>query len=160
MFRSDVQASTWTTSARKYLIANVTSDGAVMFVPAEAVFAEIHAYHGEVVSYALQKRVWIVSPTTLMAVLNTARAVLKDVETRKQIHLIKDALGKLAKDFARFDERMQNLARHIEQAGRDVQEVQTTSKKISGHFFRIEQAQLDELPGDQPAAAIRGAADA
>ena len=159
VFRSDVRKHVDAISA-KYLIANVTSDGAVMFVPAEAVFAEIHAYHGEVVSHALQKRVWIVSPTTLMAVLNTARAVLKDVETRKQIHLIKDALGKLAKDFARFDERMQNLARHIEQAGRDVQEVQTTSKKISGHFFRIEQAQLDELPGDQPAAAIRGTADA
>ena len=64
-----------------------------MFVPAEAVFAEIHAYHSEVVDYAIGKRVWIVSPTTLMAVLNTARAVLKDVETRKQIHVIKEALG-------------------------------------------------------------------
>jgi DNA recombination protein RmuC len=116
-----------------------------MFVPAEAVFAEIHAYHAEVVAYAQHKRVWIVSPTTLTAVLNTARAVLKDVETRKQIHLIKDALAKLAKDFNRFDERMQNLARHIEQANKDVQEVQTLRKKISGHFCRIEQAQVDEI---------------
>ena len=79
--------------ARKYIVADETSDGAVMFVPAEAVFAEIHAYHGEVVEYANGRRVWIVSPTTLMAVLNTARAVLKDVETRRQIHVIKDALG-------------------------------------------------------------------
>ena len=68
----------------KYIIPNVTSDGAVMFVPAEAVFAEIHAHHPEVVDYAMQRRVWVVSPTTLMAVLNTARAVLKDVE---QIHI-------------------------------------------------------------------------
>ena len=131
----------------KYIIANVTSDGAVMFLPAEAVFAEIHAYHSEVVNHALQKRVWIVSPTTLMAVLNTARAVLKDVETRHQIHVIKDALGKLAKDFSRFDERMQKLATHIDQANRDVQEVHTTSKKISGQFARIEGVELEDETG-------------
>lgn len=133
--------------AGKYILPGVTSDGAVMFIPAEAVFAEIHAYHPEVVAYAQQRRVWIVSPTTLMAVLNTARAVLKDVETRKQIHVIKDALGKLSKDFARFDERMQKLATHIDQANRDVQEVHTSSRKITAHFQKIEAAQLDELPG-------------
>jgi len=133
--------------ASKYIIPDVTSDGAVMFVPAEAVFAEIHAFHPEVVAYAQGRRVWIVSPTTLMAVLNTARAVLKDVETRKQVHVIKDALGKLAKDFARFDERMTALARHIEQASKDVQDVQVSSRKISAHFQKIEAAQLDELDG-------------
>ena len=132
--------------AGKYILPGVTSDGAVMFIPAEAVFAEIHAYHPEVVAYAQERRVWIVSPTTLMAVLNTARAVLKDVETRKQIHVIKDALGKLSKDFARFDERMQKLATHIEQANRDVQEVHTSSRKISAHFQKIEAARLEELP--------------
>lgn len=148
-FRSDVRKHV-DAIASKYIIPNVTSDGAVMFVPAEAVFAEIHAYHPEVVSYAQTRRVWIVSPTTLMAVLNTARAVLKDVETRKQIHVIKDALGKLSKDFARFDDRMQKLATHIDQAKRDVDEVQTSSRKISAHFTKIEQAQLDEM--DTPAA--------
>ena len=86
-----------------------------------------------------------------MAVLNTARAVLKDVETRKQIHLIKDALGKLSKDFSRFDDRMQKLAQHIDQANRDVQEVHTSSKKISSHFARIESVQLDALPGERDA---------
>ena len=134
--------------ASKYIIAGETSDGAVMFVPAEAVFAEIHAYHPEVVGYAQERRVWIVSPTTLMAVLNTARAVLKDVETRKQIHVIKDALSKLAKDFHRFDDRMQALVRHIEQAGKDVKDVQVSSRKISAHFQKIESAKLDELPED------------
>ncbi|MCZ4305840.1 DNA recombination protein RmuC [Zoogloeaceae bacterium G21618-S1] len=134
--------------ASKYIIPGETSDGAVMFVPAEAVFAEIHAYHPEVVAYAQERRVWIVSPTTLMAVLNTARAVLKDVETRKQIHVIKDALSKLAKDFHRFDDRMQALARHIEQAGKDVKDVQVSSRKITAHFQKIESAQLDELPED------------
>ncbi|MCE1187335.1 MAG: DNA recombination protein RmuC [Rhodocyclales bacterium] len=149
-FRNDVKRHV-DAIASKYIIEGHTSDGAVMFIPAEAVFAEIHAYNPEVVAYAMGRRVWIVSPTTLMAVLNTARAVLKDVETRKQIHVIKDALGKLAKDFNRFDERMQKLATHIRQAGEDVAEVQTSSRKISAHFQRIEAAQLDELPAEQGA---------
>jgi len=153
-FRADIRRHV-DAIATKYILPGVTSDGAVMFVPAEAVFAEIHAYHPEVVEYAQSRRVWIVSPTTLMAVLNTARAVLKDVETRKQVHVIKDALGKLAKDFSRFDERMAALARHIEQAGRDVQEVQTSSRKISAHFRRIEAARLEEdAADDEPAPAL------
>jgi DNA recombination protein RmuC len=132
--------------AGKYIIPEVTSDGAVMFIPAEAVFAEIHAHHPEIVDYAMQKRVWIVSPTTLMAVLNTARAVLKDVETRKQVHIIKDELGKLGKEFGRFDERMKKLADHIRQAHEDAQDVRTTSQKISKRFTSIEQVDLDHLP--------------
>lgn len=135
--------------AGKYIEPGVTSDGAVMFVPAEAVFAEIHAWHPELVAFAMERRVWVVSPTTLMAVLNTARAVLKDVETRKHIHIIKDALAKLAKDFHRFDERMNALARHIDQANRDVQDVQVSSRKITAHFEKIESTQIDELPGPE-----------
>ncbi len=130
--------------ASKYIIPEVTSDGAVMFIPAEAVFAEIHAHHPEVVDYAMQRRVWIVSPTTLMAVLNTARAVMKDVETRKQVHIIKDELGKLGKEFGRFDERMKKLADHIRQAHEDAQDVRTTSQKISKRFTSIEQVELDD----------------
>ncbi|WP_422614169.1 DNA recombination protein RmuC [Azoarcus taiwanensis] len=145
-FRADVRRHI-DAIADKYILAGETADGAVMFIPAEAVFAEIHAHHPELVEHAQRKRVWIVSPTTLMAVLNTARAVLKDVETRKQIHVIRDALGKLAKDFARFDERMAALARHIDQASRDVQEVQVSSRKISAHFRKIESAELDEIDG-------------
>jgi len=135
--------------ASKYIIPNVTSDGAVMFVPAEAVFAEIHAYHPDVVDYAMAKRVWVVSPTTLMAVLNTARAVLKDVETRKQVHIIKDELGKLGKEFGRFDVRMKKLADHIRQAHEDALDVHTTSQKISRRFAQIERV---ELQGDAEAA--------
>jgi DNA recombination protein RmuC len=130
--------------AGKYIIPDVTSDGAVMFVPAEAVFAEIHAHHPEVVDYAMQRRVWIVSPTTLMAVLNTARAVMKDVETRKQVHIIKDELGKLGKDFGRFDERMKKLAEHIRQANKDVDDVQISSRKITEQFAKIERVELDQ----------------
>lgn len=132
--------------ARKYIIAGETSDGAVMFVPAEAVFAEIHAYNQEVVEYANAKRVWIVSPTTLMAVLNTARAVLKDVETRRHIHVIKEELAKLSTDFSRFDERMKKLADHIRQAHQDAEDVQVSSRKISQRFQQIEAAEIEEKP--------------
>ena len=144
-FRGDVKRHV-DAIASKYIIENETSDGAVMFVPAEAVFAEIHARHYEVVEYALAKRVWIVSPTTLMAVLNTARAVLKDVETKKQVHLIKDALARLGGDFRRFDERMRKLADHVRQAHEDAEEVQVSSRKITQQFQKIEAAQLDEPP--------------
>ncbi len=134
--------------ASKYIIPNVTSDGAVMFIPAEAVFAEIHAYHPEVITYAMNKRVWLVSPTTLMAVLNTARAVLKDVEMRKQVHIIQSELGKLSKDFSLFDKRMKSLADHIRQASKDVDEVHTSSKKITAGFAKIERVELTAQPAD------------
>lgn len=133
--------------SNKYMIANETSDGAVMFIPAEAVFAEIHAYHRDVVDYAMQKRVWMVSPTTLMAVLNTARAVLKDVEMRKQVHIIKDELGKLSKDFDRFDTRMKKLADNIRQAHENAQDVHISSQKISRRFAQIEKVELAQADG-------------
>ncbi len=142
MFKADVRKHVEAISS-KYIISGITSDGAMMFVPAEAVFAEIHAHHRDVVEFAQRNRVWIVSPTTLMAVLNTVRAVLKDVETRKQIHIIKDELGKLGKEFGRFDERMRKLAEHIRQANKDVDDVAITSKKISDRFASIEKVELD-----------------
>ncbi|MBX9675360.1 MAG: DNA recombination protein RmuC [Methylotenera sp.] len=134
--------------ASKYIIPNVTSDGAVMFIPAEAVFAEIHAYHPEIINYAMIKRVWLVSPTTLMAVLNTARAVLKDVEMRKQVHIIQDELGKLSKDFERFDVRMKKLADNIRQAHDNAQEVHISSQKITNRFKQIERVELTNQPLD------------
>ena len=134
--------------AKKYIISNVTSDGAVMFIPAEAVFAELHAYHQDVIEYAMNKRVWVVSPTTLMAVLNTARAVLKDVETRKQVHVIKEELGKLSKDFGRFDQRMKKLADNIRQAHENAQDVHISSQKITQRFAKIERVELTNQPTD------------
>ena len=148
-FKSDVKKHI-DDIAGKYIIEHETSDGAVMFVPAEAVFAEIHAYHGDLVDYAMQRRVWIVSPTTLMAVLNTARAVIKDVETRRQVHIIKEELSRLGKDFGRFDERMKKLASHIRQANDDVKDVQISSDKISKRFRQIESVDLEHLQSAQP----------
>lgn len=130
--------------ASKYIIADETSDGAVMFLPAEAVFAEIHAYHPELIQEAMAKKVWLVSPTTLMAVLNTARAVLKDVETRKQVHIIKSELGKLGKEFERFDTRMKKLADNIRQAHENAKDVHITSQKISQRFTQIEKVEIEE----------------
>jgi DNA recombination protein RmuC len=141
-FRADVKKHVEDIAA-KYIIAGETSDGAVMFVPAEAVFAEIHGYHPELVDFAMQRRVWIVSPTTLMAVLNTARAVMKDVATREQVHIIKDELGKLGKDFQRFDQRMKKLADHIRLAHQDAEEVRVSSDKITRRFSQIERVELD-----------------
>jgi DNA recombination protein RmuC len=145
-FRADVRKHV-DDIATRYIIDGETSEGAVMFIPAEAVFAEIHAYHGEVVDHAMQRRVWIVSPTTMMAVLNTARAVIKDVETRRQVHVIKDELSKLGKDFMRFEQRMKKLADHIRMAHQDAEEVRVSSDKIVRRFTQIEKVELDQ-PGD------------
>ncbi len=141
-FKTDVKKHVDDIAAR-YIVEGETSDGAVMFLPAEAVFAEIHAYHADLVEHAQKKRVWLTSPTTLMAVLNTARAVIRDSETRRMAHVIKDELSKLAKDFARFDERMKKLASHIEQASKDVGEVRISSDKISRRFLQIERVELE-----------------
>src|SRR5512140_1456543 len=148
LFKADVRRHV-DAIASKYIIPGETADGALMFLPAESVFAEIHAHHRDLVEYAQQRRVWIVSPTPLMAVVNTARAVIRDVETRKQIHIIKDELGKLGREFGRFDERMKRLADHIRQANDDANDVAITSRKISDKFAAIERA---ELPGEEPAA--------
>jgi DNA recombination protein RmuC len=129
--------------ATKYIIPGETGDGAVMFVPAESVFAEIHGRHRDLVEYAQGRRVWIASPTTLMAILTTAQSVIRSVETRRQIHIIQDELGKLGADFGRFQSRMDNLARHIEQAKNDVDEVHVSSRKISERFAKIERVELE-----------------
>ncbi|NVJ67202.1 MAG: DNA recombination protein RmuC [Gammaproteobacteria bacterium] len=130
--------------ASKYIIERETAPGAVMFIPAEAIFAEIHAHHPGLVEYAQQSKVWMVSPTTMMALLTTASAVLKDEATRKQVHIIQEHLAMLSKDFGRFKTRMTNLSRHIDNVTKDVKEITTSADKISSRFDKIEQVQLPE----------------
>lgn len=130
--------------ASKYIVPGETAAGAVLFLPAEAVFAEIHAHHRDLVEYAQRKGVWLTSPTTLMAVLTTAAAVLKDAQTREQVHMIQEHLRYLGTDFERFQKRMDNLARHIDQANRDVEDVNKSARKISGRFHKIERLELSE----------------
>ncbi|WP_457676164.1 DNA recombination protein RmuC [Thiolapillus sp.] len=136
--------------ADKYLVPGETADGAVMFLPAESLFAEIHAHFPELVEEAQRRRVWLVSPTTLMAVLTTARAVIKDVATRKQVHIIQEHLRLLSADFGRFQQRMDKLATHIRQAHDDVKQVNISAQKISKRFVKIEKVELDELEDESP----------
>jgi DNA recombination protein RmuC len=134
----------------KYLIDNETADGAIMFIPAEAIFAEIHGHQSDLVDYANKKRVWLASPTTLMAILTTARSVLKDEATRQQIHIIQAHLSNLAQDFSRFKGRFANLAKHIDQAATDVKQIHTSADKIANRFEKIEQVELlDDEPNQE-----------
>ena len=147
-FRQDIKKHIKDISS-KYIIPGETSDGAMMFIPAEAIFAEIHSHYPDLVEEAQHARVWLTSPTTMMAVLTTARAVLKDAATRQQIHIIQEHLSVLAQDFGRFQTRMDKLASHIGQAQKDVGEVQTSARKISSRFEKIEKV---ELSGEPPSA--------
>lgn len=137
--------------AEKYIIPGETADGAIMFIPAEAVFAEIHARFSDLVEIAHRAKVWMVSPTTMMAVLTTARAVLKDAATRKQLHIIQEHLRLLANDFERFQARMDSLAKRIAQAHTDVDQVHISAKKITQRFTQIEQVELDGTSVETPA---------
>lgn len=132
--------------AKKYIIPNETSDSAIMFIPAESIFAEIHGHHPDLVEFSQQSKVWLTSPTTLMAVLTTSRAVLKDAATRKQIHIIQQHLVALSSDFIRFQKRMDDVAKHVNKAQQDVEQVHRSSKKISQRFAKIEQVELTDSP--------------
>jgi len=154
-FRKDIRKHIRDIS-QKYLIAGETADGAVMFLPAEAIFAEIHARFSDLVEEAQRARVWLVSPTTLMAVLTTARAVLKDEATRKQVHIIQDHLRKLSEDFGRFRQRMDSLATHIHQAHEDVKQVNTSARKISSRFQDIDEVQLPQPEPDEDTVTLPG----
>src|SRR3990167_1964683 len=140
--------------AEKYIISGETAEGAVMFIPAEAVFAEIHAHHPDLVEIAQKANVWMVSPTTMMAILTTARAVLKDAATRKQVHEIQQHLRILADDFTRFQMRMDNLAKRIAQAHTDVEQVHISSRKITQRFIQIEKAEFEGLEAEEPATLL------
>jgi DNA recombination protein RmuC len=146
-FKKDIQKHIQDISS-KYILPGTTSDGAVMFIPAEAVFAEIQAHHGDLVDKAHAARVWMVSPTTLWAIVNTARAVIKDAATREQVHLIQEHLRYLAGDFDRFQDRMNKLATHIKQAHDDVDNVNKSAKKISSRFEKIERVEFENEKPD------------
>ncbi len=138
----------------KYIISNETANGAVLFLPAESVFSEIHANYPDLVQYSHECNVWLVSPTTLMAVLTTARAVLKDDATKKQVHVIQAHLKSLSEDFKRFDKRMQSLTRYLQQANDEATDVHRSAKKITQRFEKIEhvdlQAELTHQVSSQP----------
>ena len=130
--------------ATKYIIPNETSDQAVLFVPAEAIFAEINAYHQEIVDYAQRKRVWIASPTTLMSLLTTVQVLLRNVERDKYAKVIQQELIKLGDEFGRYQERWDKLSRNIDTVNKSVKEIHTTSVKIGKRFQEISHVNLDK----------------
>lgn len=132
--------------ATKYIIPHETADSAFMFIPAEAIFAEVHANYPEIIALSQRLKVWLVSPSTLMAVLTTARAVLKDDATKRQVHIIQKHLQALADDFKRFDKRMDKLTKHIDLAQQDASDVNISAKKITGRFQKIESVELEAAP--------------
>ena len=129
----------------KYIIEGETADGALMFLPSEAVYAELHANFPEVVRDGFAARVWIVSPTTCMATLNTMRAVLKDARMREQAGAIRRELGELYKDVDRLVERVGNLDRHFGQAAKDIEEIKISSDKASRRARRLDNFDFEEL---------------
>jgi DNA recombination protein RmuC len=140
--------------SEKYIIPGETSDGAVMFIPAEAVFAEIHSHHQDLVEVAHRAKVWMVSPTTLMAILTTARAVLKDTATRQQLNIIQEHLRLLANDFKRFQKRMDDVSHHIAKAHTEVDQVHISAKKITARFGQIEKVELEGIHLDANPLAL------
>jgi DNA recombination protein RmuC len=136
--------------AERYVEPEETADSALMFLPSEAVYAELHANHAEVVREGFARRVWIVSPTTLMATLNTLRAILKDARMRAQAGAIRRELGLLHKDVERLMTRVGRLDTHFEQARRDVEEIRISAEKAGNRAARLESVEFDEAP-PQPA---------
>ena len=138
--------------AEKYIINGETAESALMFLPSEAIYAELHANFTDVVEKSYRARVWIVSPTTLMATLNTVRAVLKDARMREQAGVIQKEVTVLMEDVGRLDERVGKLRTHFDLAEKDIGMIETSARKITGRGERIESLQLEE--SESPESAL------
>ena len=130
--------------SEKYIIPGETAESALMFLPSEAVYAELHARFSDVVDQGYKARVWIVSPTTLMATLNTVRAVLKDAQMREQAHVIQAEVGKLLEDVVRLEKRVDNLKGHFASAEKDIRDIETSASKIARKGERIKEVELED----------------
>ncbi len=131
--------------SEKYIIEGETADGAILFLPSEAIYAELHANFSNLVNEGFESRVWIVSPTTLMATLNTMRAILKDERLRRHTSRIRAELDLLYKDMLRLEGRIINLDKHFTLASKDVDEIKISAKKASKRVFNIERFEFEEL---------------
>ena len=140
--------------AEKYILDGETADGALMFLPSEAVYAELHANFPDLVREGFAAKVWIVSPTTCMATLNTMRAVLKDARMREQAGAIRKELSLLYADVDRLGTRVENLDRHFGQAAKDIEEIKISSDKATKRARRLDNFDFEELAPDTPARVI------
>ncbi len=135
--------------ANKYIIPGVTSDQAILFLPAEAIFAEVNAYHTDLLEYAYKKRVWITSPTTLISTLTTIQMIIKNMERDKYASIIHQELQLLDTEFKRYKDRWDKLSRSIETVGRDVKDIHTTTEKITKRFESINQVEMEKDEKDK-----------
>ena len=144
LFKSDVKKHI-DAIASKYIIPGVTSDQAIMFLPAEAIFAELNAYHNDLIEYAYKKRVWITSPTTLMSTLTTIEVIIKNSERDKYAKVIQTELTKLSVEFGRYKERWDKLSRSIETVSKDVEDIHITTDKITKRFDSINGVDIEKI---------------
>ena len=144
LFKSDVKKHI-DAIANKYIIPGVTSDQAIMFLPAEAIFAELNAYHSDIIEYAYKKRVWITSPTTLMSTLTTIQVIIKNIERDKYTKVIQEELSKLSIEFTRYKDRWDKLSRSIQTVSKDVEDIHTTTDKITKRFNSINSVELNNM---------------
>ena len=143
-FKSDVKKHIDAIS-NKYIIEGVTSDQAIMFLPAEAIFAEINAYHQDIIEYAYRKKIWITSPTTLISTLTVIQMIIKNIERDKYTSVIHEELNKLGVEFSRYKERWDKLAKSIQTVNKDVESVYITTEKISKKFDVISGVEIDKI---------------
>ena len=131
--------------SEKYIIPGETTDEAIMFLPAEALFAEINAYHPELLNFAYNKRVWIAGPTTLISTVSIISMILKNMERDKYAKVIHEELNKLSVEFSRYKDRWDKLARTVKSVNQSIDELHTTSEKITKRFDSINSVDLDKL---------------
>ena len=136
MFKQDMKKHIDAISS-KYIIPGETTDQAILFLPAEAIFAEVNAYHNDIIEYAYRKHVWITSPTTLISTLTVIEMIIKNMERDKYTSIIHEELNKLGLEFSRYKERWDKLARSIQTVNKDVESISVTSEKISKKFENI-----------------------
>ena len=129
----------------KYIIPGETTEEAIMFLPAEAIFAEINAYHPELLNYAYSKKVWITGPTTLISTLSIISMILKNMERDKYTKVIHEELGKLGVEFSRYKERWEKLAKNVKSVNASIDELYITSDKITKRFDSINNVEVEKL---------------
>ncbi len=148
LFKADMKKHIDAISS-KYIIPDETSDQAIMFLPAEAIFAEVNAHHQDIIDYAYKKHVWVTSPTTLISTLTVVQMIIKNMERDKYTSIIHQELNKLGQEFSRYKERWDHLAKSIQTVNKDVESVHITTEKISKRFGEISGVEVDKLTANE-----------
>jgi DNA recombination protein RmuC len=140
--------------SEKYILEGETADGAIMFLPSEAVYAELHSNFPELIREGFDARVWIVSPTTCMATLNTMRAILKDARMREQAGAIRTALRQLHRDVELVVDRVDKLNSHFNQARKDIEGISTAAERAGKRAHKLDNFDFEEIEAIDPVAPL------